>query len=195
VPHKTREQWLAAASKLLDRHFFDANGYTLPKYRVSVGFARGSKKAIGQCWTNSVSKDGTHEIFICPTLGDKAERVLDVLLHELIHACVGIEHGHKKPFRKLVKEFGLEGKMTATYVTENTELWHKLCVLRDRLGEYPHAPMNPGDKKSLRLKKWFRFKSINEETYKCVIQMDRVEEFGAPVDPWGDQMELCEGQL
>lgn len=192
--HKTREQWLASAGRMLEKAFFKDEGLTLPKYRVSVGFPRGKKSAIGQCWTASVSKDGTHEIFICPTLGETTSRVLDVLLHEQIHACVGIEHGHKGPFRKLVKKFGLEGKMTATYVSEGTETWHKLMVIAGRLGDYPHAPMNPQDRKLLRAKKWFRFESVNEETYKCVIQIERVEEFGPPVDPWGDQMVPCEGQ-
>jgi hypothetical protein len=53
------------------------------------------------------------EIMISPVLDDPM-RVAGVLAHELVHATVGTQHGHKGPFAKLAKKIGLEGKMTAT---------------------------------------------------------------------------------
>jgi len=186
--HANRETWLEAAMAELDRVFFEGSGYDLPeKLRVSCGWPKSaSGKAIGQCWDTTCSADETYEMFISPEIAEPL-RVLDILLHEMIHACVGIEAGHKGPFRKMAKEFELEGKMTATFVTEGTDLWKTLSSIYTTLGTYPHAAMT----KKMKLTKpnpWVRYKSVTEESYKVVANIERVQEFGAPVDPWGEQM-------
>ena len=150
------------------------------------------KHAIGQCWDEEVSADKTYEIFICPTQAEPL-RVLDILLHEMIHACVGLKEGHKGTFRKLAKEFGLAGKMTATFAEEGGELWLKLSTMSTRLGVYPHAAMEAKGGLPKQPSHWVRFVSTNEDSYKIVANLKKVEEFGPPQDPWGDPMEPVNG--
>ena len=113
--------------------------------RVSCGLP--SKKAfsktgrrIGECWTDTASKDGTFEIFISPTQADSYV-VLATLVHELVHAVVGIAAGHKAPFRKCALAVGLEGKMTATHAGD--DLLAAIALWIDELGKYPHAELAP----------------------------------------------------
>ncbi len=187
--HTTREAWLMAAIEQLSDEFFEDCDFPLPtRLRASCGFPKGgSGKAIGQCWSEECSKDGYFELFVSPEIDDPS-RVLDVMLHELIHAAVGTEEGHKGDFKMLARAFGLEGPMRATVVSEGSELWGRLQVLVGSLGEYQHSAMT-NKKKPAKENKWVRFVSTTELTYKCVINVDRVEEFGAPVDPWGEAME------
>lgn len=134
-----RETWLEKALPLLLPLFTEA-GYELPeKLHVSVGFpstrALSSKnRRIGECWAGRVSNDGAPHIFISPVIDD-ALRVLGVLIHELIHASIGNEAGHKKPFVEAMKLLGLEGKPTAT--TESDALVEKLKPIAELLGPYP----------------------------------------------------------
>lgn len=191
--HSTREGWLVAAMQLLDQKFFHANGYTLPdKLSISCGFPRGSKKAIGQCWDPKVTKDGTVHMFICPTIGEGI-RVLDITLHEMIHASVGIKCKHRGPFKKLAREFGLEGKLTATFVTPGTELHAKLATILTQLGDYPHSALvnktpdvdEDGEDKP---KRKVTLISSQNPDYKLVIRRSVIEEYGMPKDPWGEPM-------
>lgn len=139
-----REDWLNAATTEM-KPWFVAEAAPLPEtLRVSCGWpSRGGqsakKRSIGQCWNPIASADGTTEVFISPVLAD-AVRVLDVLVHELVHAAVGVDKGHKGPFRKLAKALGLEGKMTET--NAGPELTERLNVLAEKLGPYPHASLD-----------------------------------------------------
>lgn len=186
--HDTREGWLREAVELLRDEFFTDKGYDFPeKWGISCGFPFGSSKAIGQAWSPDVAGDKTHHMFICPSQ-DVATRVLDITLHEMIHIAVGIEEGHKGMFRKLAKEFGLEGKMTATYVTEGTELHNALVLVAEKLGEYPHTTMVPHRKLAKKTNSWVRYYSTNDDTFKVLVSPKMVEEHGAPRDPWMDEM-------
>lgn len=144
---QTREQWLVAAVDRM-RPMFTVHEAELPAVRVSVGFPKSRRgkgsTAIGQCWTGKCSADETHEIFISPELVDPA-RVLDVLAHELAHAAVGVDKGHKAPFVKLARAIGLDGKPTATIAGEGFTTWLAADDTLKRLGEYPHAALNPGN--------------------------------------------------
>lgn len=190
--HTTREAWLNGAIAIINKEFFKGRGYTLPRVRVSCGFPRSNGKAIGQCWDPKVSMDKTHEIFICPTQAEPV-KVLSIMLHELIHAAVGIEAGHKGMFRKLAKEFGLVGKMTATFAEEGSELYNQLAIFSGRLGDYPHAAMVKTTKPTGGAKHWLRFTSPTEDAYRIVMRPDVVQEFGVPQDPWGNEMVLTNG--
>lgn len=115
--HSTREAWLNAAVSALKAEVFPASSNVPGNLRVSVGFPsrRGSAKSnqrIGECWSPKASADGHHEIFISPVTDD-ATRVLDILCHEMVHAAVGTECGHKGAFKALAVKIGLTGKMTA----------------------------------------------------------------------------------
>lgn len=140
--HTTREGWLTAAVLALSPLFAE-QGHIVPAVRVSVGWpgGRGAKNTvIGQCWASRASADSVPQLFISPVLGD-AERVLDVLAHELVHAIDDCTSGHKGPFAKIAKSIGLTGKMTATVA--GAELKPKLAAMVEALGEYPHAIITP----------------------------------------------------
>lgn len=187
--HTTREGWLVAAVAALDKRFFAENGYELPeKLQVSCGFPKGSPKAIGQCFDPKVSADGTTHMFISPTLGERVMRVLDTLLHEMVHASVGIKCKHGGAFRGLMLEFGFTGKLKSVGAEPGTELYKTLEVIAGRLGKYPHAPMSPKKKVGRPTNGWIRLQSLNEDGYKIMISPKMMDECGAPSDPWGDEM-------
>ena len=193
--HPTREGWLLAATEILRKELFEDRGYTLPaKMLCSCGAPVGKLKAIGQCWSPESAADGeTHHLFVCPSLSDPVQ-VLATQLHEIIHAVVGVKEGHKGNFKKLAKEFGLAGKMTATYAAEGTDLYLKLSSIANRLGDYPHVALRktkPGKEKKGG-SGWIRLQSPKEETYRVVISPKMIEEHGLPLDPWGNEMEPVE---
>lgn len=135
---KTREQWLAAGVEKLDKQVVKGQ-YEVPKVRVSCGWPKGGRKGqhtIGQCWYSA--EDGVPQIFVAPDQNDPV-RILDILLHELGHACLP-DAGHKKPFKQFMAAVGLEGKATATVASE--DLRGKLEKMAETLGEYPHSTLN-----------------------------------------------------
>ncbi len=187
--HHTRESWLADAISGLHVHVFALHATTWPdKVRVACGWPRGrhgANRAIGQCWSTKASKDGANELFVSPEL-DEPTRVLDVLAHELVHAVVGTEAGHKGPFRALATAIGLEGKMTAT--TAGPALLSRLHVLASMLGPYPHAMLSPsaGGLK----KQTTRMLKVTCADCGCIVRMTRqwLDDAGAPVCACGGQM-------
>lgn len=139
-----REAWLQAAIEAL-RPRFQEIGYLLPdRVHVSVGFphcgVQGENSVIlAVTYSREVSTEGVNEVFISPTLDD-APRVLDVLLHELVHVALNNEDGHKARFKDCATLLGLEGPMTAT--TAGIVLAAEMVALADSLGEYPHKSMD-----------------------------------------------------
>jgi hypothetical protein len=96
------------------------------------------KQAIGQIWSSKNSQDNHFEIFISPAIA-QSSRVVDILIHELAHATVGIKAGHGKQFKQCAVAVGLEGQMTATTATQ--ALKDEIALWVNMLGEYPHAPL------------------------------------------------------
>jgi hypothetical protein len=139
-----REQWLTnVATELVP--IITQTGNTVPEFDVTVSFPskRGlssKKKRIGECWSPHTSKSGRYQILISPII-DSAMEVAATIAHELIHATVGIEHGHKGPFVQLVRTIGLLGKPTAT--TPGPEFISKLSPILDKIGQYPHSALTP----------------------------------------------------
>jgi hypothetical protein len=140
----TREQWLNQAVAALRPNL----KRELPeKLRISCswpsrsGLAK-SKRRIGECWSPEASSDGTTEIFISPYLGDPLAPcgVLATLVHELVHAAVGLEAKHGKKFRECAKAVGLEGKMTAT--SAGAELLEVFAGILEEMPPYPHATLD-----------------------------------------------------
>jgi hypothetical protein len=166
----------------------------LPKdVRVTCGWPsqRGTAKqgkVIGECWSPKVSGKGYTEIMITPWLdGEDAVRVLDVLLHECIHAGVGNEAGHGPLFVVVAKELGLEGKPTATIAGE--ELAKRIQkMIETRLGGYPHSKLNyeeylrPVDKPKKR-KTYFIKCECPECGYIVRTTQKWLDTAGAPVCP------------
>ena len=135
----TREDWLVRLTNEL-RPIFKEKGFPIPeKIRISIGWTK-SKKAVGECWATKVSADNTTEIFIAPSHSDSME-IADTLVHELIHAAVGLKEGHKGNFKKLALALDLGGKMTSTHRTAKFESWMKPILAS--IGEIPHAPLTP----------------------------------------------------
>jgi hypothetical protein len=139
-----REAWLhAVADKLAGS--FKQHGYPIPaKVRLACGFpsTRGiaaRNRASGECWSDALSADGHHEILISPVIAD-GMKVTATLAHELIHAAVGVQHGHKGPFRKLALAIGLEGKMPST--TAGEAFKRLLQPILDEVGPYSHAELS-----------------------------------------------------
>ena len=125
-----REQFLNESMAIL-KPLFLSHGHSIPdNIRISCGFARGSRKASGQCFNEKMSKDSTIEIFIA---------------HEAIHACYPTD-GHKGNFRKCAKAIGLTGKMTATIATDKFNQWTQENII-DVIGKYPHATVTDSKKK------------------------------------------------
>jgi hypothetical protein len=138
-----REAYLEAATDRM-RAWFEPTGSALPPVRVSVGWparsaTSASRRRIGECWSPDCAEDKTHHIFISPCLGT-AEEALPVLVHELVHAAVGLACGHKGAFRKVATQLGLQGKMTST--TPGPELVARVNELILELGTYPHAKLD-----------------------------------------------------
>ena len=138
-----REEWLNTAGTMLqgmvlDQHIEESMHQT-PFY-VSVGNCSVAK-SLGECWTRSRSEDGVNHIFITPSLNDSM-RILDILLHELIHAADDCQSRHRGFFRKTALAVGLQGKMTATFVEEDSELFNQLTTICKALGDIPHAKLD-----------------------------------------------------
>ena len=142
---KTREEWLGQATERLLALVADRTELKPPKkVQASVGFPQQDRngKVIGQCWA-STSGNGVSQVFISPTL--KAPiKVLETLLHELIHAADDCQHAHKGPFGKAIRQVGLAGKPTATTAKRGSELYQLLQLLANDLGPYPHAGLKLG---------------------------------------------------
>lgn len=140
---QAREVWLRTAVVKL-RPVFSAAGYEVPsKVAVSCGWpssraTAGRKRAIGEAWGSTASRDKHFEIFISPVLDDGL-RVLEVLVHELVHVTVGLEAGHKGRFAQCARAVGLEGKMTATVAGD--VLCGKLRGIVGKIGKYPHGSL------------------------------------------------------
>jgi hypothetical protein len=135
-----REAWLHAAAAFLLGYMVE-RGLPPVAVRVSCGWpVRGGvarrRTVIGQCFAPSVCKDGKPQIFISPRLSESIE-VLGTLLHELVHASVGCQFGHRKEFSQAARQVGLAGPPTATTVGET--LRSLLVSYVERVGPYPHA--------------------------------------------------------
>lgn len=148
---ETREEWLNAAADRLNDMIAEKTALT-PASRVliSCGFPRRDKggQVIGQCFPKKLSQ-GVHHLFISPTQSDRV-RVLDILLHELVHAaddCAQERGGHAKAHRgdfvKAIRALGLEGKPTATVAGKALKV--ELQAIVKDLGAYPHTVLTTGD--------------------------------------------------
>lgn len=150
-----RQAWLDNATSALGAKF-QAAGFAVPSnLRVGFGWPKSGRgnHRIGECWGAQASGDNHHEIFISPSLGipsdatdadrvAKSSRIVDVLAHEITHAIVGVEAGHKAPFKHCATAIGLTGKMTATVATPELDAWaHDLVA---RIGPFPTGGLNAG---------------------------------------------------
>jgi hypothetical protein len=115
------------------------------KIKISVGFKPGSKaanlKILGCCFPSACSQDGFNEIFINP-ISDDSFSIINVLLHEIIHALDDCESGHKGAFAATCDLVGLNKPYTST--TPNPDLEARLNGMLELLGSIPHSKMDLG---------------------------------------------------
>ena len=140
----TREEWLSEAADRLNDLIAEKTDLTPAKrVMVSAGWPRRDRggKVIGQCYPSKTSM-GVNHVFISPTQSSPT-RVLDVLLHELVHAADDCQNQHKGPFTRAIRALGLEGKPTHTVAGK--ELTATLKAMVKDLGPYPHSVLTAGD--------------------------------------------------
>ena len=189
--HTHREAWLNAAAAKMGQWFTSA-GYPLPaELRMTCGFpitgARAGARShrIGECWDPKASGDHTTEIMISPVL-EEPMRVFGTLVHELVHAAVGCDCGHKGPFKKLAVAVGFIGKMTST--EEGPEFIKMAGPILEALGPYPHAAIDTRNRK----KQGTRLMKAVCEDEECgfTVRITRkwVEAVGAPHCPAHGEM-------
>jgi hypothetical protein len=188
---ETREQWLAAAAFEVSALFTRA-GLNIP---ANIRFAcswpvgsRGSKKILGQCVAPEVSGDGTTEVYVVPTIAEP-KMVMGVLVHELVHAAVGVRHGHKAPFKAACDKLGLVGK--ATEALPGKGLQAELEPVIELLGAYPHAPVNLDGRKKQGTR---MLKAVCPETGYTVRLTKKWADVGLPYSPAGVQMVLADDE-
>ena len=135
-----REQWLNVVKEEATPLFVE-HGYPLPSnIRISVGFPKGVRKAVGQCFSSECSGDDTFELFVSPVV-EGGEEVAGILVHELCHAAVGTKAGHRGEFKKCAESVGLVGPMIFSTPGPELEEWLQGVVLS--AGPYPHATLSP----------------------------------------------------
>ena len=184
-----REEWLGRLVDAL-RPMFAENGSPLPeRIRVSCGWPSrsalsGKAKRIGEAWSHRCSADGSHETFLSPVLADPID-VGAVLVHELVHHAVGVEQGHKGPFKRCALAVGLAGPMRAT--TAGPELASRLHALAETIGPYPHGALVAGDG---RKKQGTRMLKVLCTDCGCIVRMTRqwLDDVGAPTCACGGTM-------
>ena len=192
-----RERWLQQATTAL-RPVFEGNGHAIPDVSVSVGFPGGgsARKRIGECWAPEACSDHRPAVFVSPVL-EETQAVLATLVHELVHAAVGTQCGHKGPFKALATSLGLEGKMTATHA--GPELLALFAPLTRELGDYPHGAVNLSARKRQKtrlLKAACVTGCASGEQFKpyCVrITQLHVDAYGPPVCPGCNEVMELEG--
>lgn len=183
--HDTREGWLSHGISLTAGKF-TAAGYTLPaNLKVACGFAPGARggKALGVCISPKASAAGATEMFISPTVSD-AVTALGILLHEMVHAAVGVEAGHGPIFKRACEKLGLEGKATSAMPGASLNAWLRSEVL-PMLGAYPHAAVDPNARKKQGTR---MIKLVCPETGYTVRTTKKWLEQGLPVSPAGCEM-------
>ena len=151
---KSREEWLnVVLHKHVAKLLKTKAGAVLPAdAKVSVGFPGGgsARKRIGECWPRVRSSIGVNEIFINPSLKEPTQ-MIDVLVHEAIHAVDDCKSGHKAPFRRMALAVGLEGKMKSTHAGAELQKWIAGVLAAMPKIDYGHLDLSGRKKQSTRM--------------------------------------------
>lgn len=183
-----RERWLGLVMDEL-RPYFKEAGHPLPKnVRVSVGFpsrhARSGKvRAMGESWQSSVSLDKTYEVFVSP-IEDDSVNAAAILTHELGHVADDFKHGHRVPFKRIVRAVGLDGPASATVAGSQFKRMMKPIIKLH--GPYPHAKLDVMPeyrKQSTRMLKVY----CKECGYTARTTHFWLDKEGAPLCPFGSK--------
>lgn len=209
---RNREEWLARAAKamapwitVVAREIGSPASYP-PETLVGVGFCPGAggHKVAGFCvkahaHEPEAAKRGQRTIFVDPTMTDPTQ-VLGTLLHEMIHASLPDDVGHKKPFVDMARGLGLAGKPTSTFVATDSELYTRVTDLAVQLGEYPHVGLVRTARQKKPKPDWAEkmmviFLSPYGLGYEARVPIMCVAVHGAPLDPQQDPMVVKPSQV
>lgn len=140
VRFETADAWLNAAVDRLVPIFHDAD-LEVPPLRIHLGWtSRGLRtRRIGECWPRGASQDGVATIFITTQMESPAS-ILDVLMHEMVHAVDDCAHQHGKEFVKIAKQVGLVGPPWRSSGAGEL-LRHELSRIARHLGHLPYSPL------------------------------------------------------
>lgn len=144
VKHETPDLWLRQAV-IEVAPIFELVGYHVPEVRVALGWTSGGMRgtSIGECWSTRSSNDGINAIYLSTQLKTSVD-VLDVLMHELVHAVDDCQHKHGREFSKIGKRVGLEGPPWRS-ASAGKELLSHLRAIAIDLGDLPYANLTlPG---------------------------------------------------
>lgn len=112
-----------------------ALAYSFPSRGAHSTDGRGR---IGECHWGSLAGSATGErilIVVHPSEWSDDTRVLAVLAHEMVHASLGREIGHRAPFAALARRIGLDGRPAATFAGSAFTRW--VDEKRGRLPSFP----------------------------------------------------------
>lgn len=144
TPSMERQEWVEKALVRLRQHF-SQYGYQVPSnIRITIGWPKGGRKRIGECFFTEASNDKHFEIFISPELGKGSQHgnhpIMEVMTHEICHTIAGYKAAHKKPFKIIATTVGLEGKMTST--TPGPKLLELIAAFESVNGPYPAGALS-----------------------------------------------------
>lgn len=144
----TREHWLIEALAIARSELFGkvddlpelADNIKITCGWPSKGGLSAKKRVVGQCFSLEASSGGFSELFISPYL-DRPIEVVETVLHEAIHAAVGVEEKHRGLFIKAAKAIGFTKPWTQTPATPQLSELIQTKFL-PRLGDYPHKKLD-----------------------------------------------------
>jgi len=204
-PAQNRETWLEEMTKQYVIPHFSQCGFEYLEFspmpiKFSVSFIEGVRssgknmKTVGAHYSHHFSTGGEQHILIHPSL-ENSNKVVGVLIHELIHAQLPTDAGHGKEFRNIALKVGLCGKMTSTEETE--ELQEKISSWVKKLGDYPHTSFDVSKSRKKQTTRMLKTMCMSKGHpcgnghYKTRMSRSLIETFGAPVCPnCGNQMEV-----
>lgn len=185
VIHKTREEWLVAATNMFRSSFTKADVTIPEKVKVSIGFppkgGLSKRRVLGVCCMPAMASDGIPQIYINPTIEQigGSEGILAVLVHELVHSC-GIS-GHGASFKRVAEIVGLEGKMTSTTATQWLQDYFEHVM--ETLGAFPYAHLTGSTTTSIKPDKCRMHKCTCEACGYTVRIANKWLEIGIPQCP------------
>ena len=141
----TREQWLTNMIAEI-RPIFEVQGYPLPAdIRVSTGVPTTYKRsgALSECFRESMSADGSFQIFISPTIA-QPYKVAEQLVHQLCRTTsAGAYTYGAKTFCKIATEMGLIADITRpkSEIRASAGFESMYMSIIDGLGAYPHSEL------------------------------------------------------
>jgi hypothetical protein len=115
-PPVDAEAWYRRAVEFYRADLEHAAGKPIPEFHISSGFTDAGQrvtKVAGECFSPGASADKRAQIFLNPRYVEPLQ-LLNTVVHEVIHATVGNEHGHRKGFSKVAAAVGMCRPWTAT---------------------------------------------------------------------------------